>query len=90
LPSGEIEREKLRVTKGEGSLMMIGDPDANHAIRCGECGSLLYWTVGPYVRVAYGTLVDEPALKPTAHIFVGSKAPWYEILDDLPQYDEYA
>jgi hypothetical protein len=28
-------------------------------------------------------------LKPTAHMFVGSKAPWYEIRDDLPQHDEY-
>jgi hypothetical protein len=51
---GEIERAKLRVTKGAGSLMVIGDADANHAMRCGECGSLLYWTVrdGTYVRVA--------------------------------------
>ena len=87
LPWGEIAREKLRVTKGEGSLMVIGDADANHAMRCGECGSLLYWTVGDgtYVRVAYGSLIDEPELKPTAHIFVGSKAPWHEILDDLPR-----
>jgi len=22
-------------------------------------------------------------------MFVGSKAPWYEIQDDLPQHDEY-
>ena len=72
--------------------MLIGDADALHAMRCGECGSLLYWTArgGTHVRVAYGSLVDEPALKPTAHIFVGSKAPWYEILDDLPQHDEYS
>ena len=91
LPWGEIERAKLRVTKGADSLMVIGDADANHAMRCGECGSLLYWTLrdGTYVRVAYGSLIDEPALKPTAHIFVGSKAPWHEILDDLPQHDEY-
>jgi hypothetical protein len=34
-------------------------------------------------------LSDEPALKPTAYMFVGSKAPWHEILDDLPQHDEY-
>ena len=33
--------------------------------------------------------MDEPALKPIAHMFVGSKAPWYEILDDLSQHDEY-
>ena len=91
LPWGEIEREKLRVTKGEGSLMVLGDADAHHAMRCGECGSLLYWTArdGRYVRVAYGSLIDEPALKPTAHMFVGSKAPWHGILDDLPQHDEY-
>ena len=91
MPWGEIAREKLRVTKGTDSLMVLGNVDADHAIRCAACGSLLYWTVrnGTLVRVAYGSLVDEPTLKPTAHIFVGSKAPWHEIHDDLPQYDEY-
>ena len=37
--------------------------------------------------VAYGTLSDEPTLRPQYHQFVGSKAPWYEILDALPQHD---
>ncbi|MDX6472014.1 MAG: hypothetical protein QOK22_830, partial [Gaiellaceae bacterium] len=23
------------------------------------------------------------------HIFVGSKAPWFEITDDLPQFEEW-
>ena len=90
LPWGEIECEKLRLTKGADSLMVIGDPDAHHGMRCGVCGSLLYWTArSTNVRVPYGTLVDEPTLKPMAHMFVGSKAPWHEIRDDLPQYDEY-
>jgi len=91
LPWGEIEHEKLKVTKGAGSLMVIGDADAAHERRCRTCLSLLYWTVryGASVRVPYGSLVDEPALKPTAHMFVASKAPWHEILDDLPQHDEY-
>jgi len=78
------------VTKGAESLLVEGDPDAAHAIRCGECFSLLYWAPRDgYFRVAYGTLVDEPTLKPTAHMFVASKAPWHQILDDLPQHDEY-
>ena len=87
-PFGGIERGKLRVTKGEGSLMIVGAPDANNT-RCVECG-LLYSVVrdGEYVHVAYGSLVDEPSLKPTDHIYVGSKAPWHEITDDLPQHDE--
>jgi len=89
-PFGGIERDKLRVTKGEASLMIVGEPDANHT-RCSECGSLLYSVVrdGGWVHVAYGSLVDEPALKPTKHIFVASKAPWHEITDDLPQNAEY-
>jgi hypothetical protein len=93
LPWGEIKREKFRVTKGVASLTLVGDERADHEMRCAVCWSLVYWTrtapEGAYVRVPYGTLVDEPTLKPTAHMFVGSKATWYEILDDLPQHDEY-
>jgi hypothetical protein len=36
------------------------------------------------------TLIDAPTIRPTEHIFVGSKAAWFEIADDLPQFDEYA
>jgi hypothetical protein len=90
LPWGEIEPEKLRVTKGADSLILICDAHGHHARRCGRCFSLLYWTgYEGKIRVPYGSLIDEPALKPKAHMFVGSKAPWYEILDDLPQHDEY-
>jgi hypothetical protein len=37
-----------------------------------------------------GSLVDPPSIRPEAHIFVGSKAEWHEITDDLPQFREYA
>lgn len=90
LPWGEIEREKFRVTKGADSLVRLRDEGGEYEMRCGMCHSLVGWTrAGAYVRVPYGTLVDEPALRPTAHMFAGSKAPWYEILDGLPQHDEY-
>jgi len=89
LPWGEIEPEKLTVTRGARSLVVVGDADGHHATRCGECFSLLSWTgYEGKIRVPYGTLVDGPALLPTAHMFVGSMAPWYEINDDLPRYDE--
>jgi hypothetical protein len=60
----------------------------NHDAHCNRCGSLLYSIVrdGAFVHVAMGTLVDNPAIRPTAHIFVGSKAPWFTITDGLPQY----
>jgi len=35
-----------------------------------------------------GTLDTDPGVKATRHVFVGSKAPWHDITDDLPQYEE--
>jgi hypothetical protein len=40
--------------------------------------------------VALAILDDDPPVRPACHVFVGSKAPWFEITDDLPQYPEYA
>jgi hypothetical protein len=89
LPWGEIEPEKFTITHAAESLVITGDPSGHHSRRCGKCYSLLCWTgYEGRVRVPYGSLIDEPTLKPTAHMFVGSKAPWYEILDDLPQHNE--
>jgi hypothetical protein len=84
-----IEREKLEVTRGADNLLVWGEDDANHT-RCGTCGSLLFSVVrdGEYVHVAMGSLQDEPSIRPSEHIFAGSKAPWFEITDDLPQNDE--
>jgi len=44
LPWGEIEPEKLTVTEGTATLLLVGDPDGHHATRCETCLSLLYWT----------------------------------------------
>jgi hypothetical protein len=89
-PFAGIEREKLELTRRADTLLVFGEENANHT-RCGVCGSLLYSVVrdGGYVHVALGSLVDAPTLRPTGHIFVGSKAPWFEITDDLPQAEEY-
>lgn len=89
-PFAGIERGKLALIPGHTDLMKVGDEEG-HDIRCGRCGSLLYSVVraGAYVHVAMGTLADDPTIRPTHHIFVGSKAPWYTITDDLPQYEEH-
>ncbi len=34
-------------------------------------------------------LDDDPGVRPSAHIFVGSKAPWYEVHDELPRFEEW-
>jgi hypothetical protein len=89
-PLAGIERDQLEITDGRDSLLVVGDDFLNDT-RCGSCGSLLFSVVrdGAYVHVALGSLVDAPRIQPTEHIFVGSKAPWFEITDDLPQFEEY-
>jgi hypothetical protein len=90
-PFAGIEREKLTVTQGADELAVFGEDDLNDT-RCGACGCFLYSVVrdGGFVHVALGSLVDAPSIRPSSHIFVGSKAPWYEITDALPQFEEYA
>ena len=90
-PFAGIEREKLEITDGADGLLIVGEETLNDT-RCARCGSLLFSIVrdGAYVHVALGSLVDAPSMRPTKHIFVGSKAPWFEITDDLPQFEEHA
>jgi hypothetical protein len=88
-PFAGIERERQTISDGAERLLIFGE-DTGHNAHCGSCGSLLYSLVrdATFVHVTLGTLVDCPSIRPTAHIFVGSKAPWYTITDDLPQYQE--
>ena len=88
-PFAGIEREKLEITDGLDRLLVFGEEDSNDT-RCAACGSLLFSVVrdGAYVHVALGSLVDAPTIRPGGHIFVGSKASWFEITDDLPQFEE--
>ena len=58
---------------------------------CRVCGSTLptFFRDRPNeIGVPLGTLDDDPKVRPSAHVFVGSKAPWWEITDSLPQYRE--
>jgi hypothetical protein len=90
-PFAGIERDKLELTDGLDTLLIVGSDKLNDT-RCGTCGSLLFSVVrdGAYVHVAMGSLVDAPGTRPSHHIFVGSKAPWFDITDGLPQFEEHA
>ncbi len=88
-PFAGIAADRLAIADGEAHIHRYG-AGANHDAHCDRCGSLLYSLVrnGTYVHVTLGTLIDSPSIRPSAHIFVGSKAPWDTICDDLPQFDK--
>lgn len=54
---------------------------------CQRCGSTLAGTTdGAVTSIALGTVSGDPGVRPGCHIFVGSKAVWYDIADALPQH----
>jgi len=87
-PFAGIRREHLTLTRGADLILIYGEETGAHDVHCGRCGSLLYSIVrdGAYAHVTMGTLADAPGIRPSMHIFVGSKAPWHEITDELPQH----
>jgi hypothetical protein len=57
---------------------------------CTACGSDVA-RLSPQINGAVipaGGLDDDPGMAPQAHIFVGSRANWYDITDRLPQFAE--
>lgn len=84
-----IAPDRLAIVEGHDNFLVFGD--RNYDAHCKTCGSLLYSVVrgGAFVHVTMGTLIDAPGIRPQRHIFVGSKAPWYTITDDLPQHERF-
>ncbi|TBW58593.1 GFA family protein [Marinobacter halodurans] len=59
---------------------------------CSRCGSSLYTRFDEHPGIygfPLGTLDTDPGVKAERHVFVGSKAPWFDITDDLPQTARY-
>lgn len=68
---------------------ILRNPPAYRASFCSRCGSPVPDPEpgSKWFEVPAGSLDDDPALRPDKHIFIHVKAPWFEIADNLPQYD---
>ena len=89
-----VKLAQLRFTRGEDRLALFKPPEARFFAQafCTSCrGKLPRVDASRDLAVVpLGALDDDPGLRPSEHIFVGSKAPWFEISDALPQHAEYA
>lgn len=86
-----VAGESFRIVKGQESLRSYHTDGGIDRVFCGTCGSPIVGkrdSAPEIVRVRIGTLDTPIDAKVSAHIFVGSKAEWDEILDGSTQYDE--
>jgi hypothetical protein len=76
---------------GEDALLTYQSSAQGARTSCRVCGSPVPITMPTIslVLLPGGPLEGDIEIKPQAHMFVGSKAPWYEITDALPRHDEY-
>jgi hypothetical protein len=53
---------------------------------CGATLATIFRDRPEEIGLPLGTLDDDPGVRPSAHVFVDSKAAWFEIADALPRY----
>jgi hypothetical protein len=89
---GGVDKAQFRWKAGEDNLRVYASSEKNDRHFCNTCGSLIMTTIKSEPDAFYvtmGTMDGDPPRPPGYHIYVGSKADWYEVCDDLPQFDEY-
>jgi hypothetical protein len=88
----QVPRSEFRFTRGGDRVRTFRSSPPCERTFCSDCGSNLQFlleAVPDSLWIAVASLDDVPAERPEAHIFVGSKAPWHDIADGLPRFDEY-
>lgn len=87
-PHSKAPKVNINITKDDG-LAWYQSSDVARRGFCRECGSSLFWE--PFeldaTGIIAGSLDGAMGLKTIGHIFVGEKPNFYDIADDLPQFE---
>jgi hypothetical protein len=86
-----IRSSKFSWLYGEQLITSYESSPGEHRTFCSRCGSNLITTFDDdpdTYGFPLGTLDDHPGVSAKMHVFVGSKATWHQINDELPQWEE--
>ena len=93
--SVNVAFNSLTITKGENLLSWFRSSDFARRGFCKGCGSAMFWHGDKLddhkhrIAIAAGTILGEPPIKLSEHIFVIDKGNYYEIDDGLPQLETH-
>jgi hypothetical protein len=90
--NGEVSAADFRWLTGRDSLSEFASSPRRRKCFCSRCGSqlLIRRLDDPSTLVVtLGTLDSDPEIRPGRHVFVDSKAAWYDISDGLPRFRIY-
>jgi len=89
--SAPVQRVHFRILSGEDRITEFESGPGKYRAFCNRCGSQLYSRVDAIpgiLRLRLGVINEPLGKAPAAHIYVGSKSDWFEITDDIPQYEK--
>jgi hypothetical protein len=85
-----VDPDHFRWVSGADEVSRYESSPNEYRIFCRVCGSTLGDMSNDSVSsITLGTVDGDPGVRPLSHIFVGSKASWYQINDDLPRFEEW-
>lgn len=84
-----VATDQFSLITGEDLLASYESSPGKERVFCRCCGSPIFSRLQglDVVRIRAGTLDGKVPLRLSGHAFVGSKASWWPITDDLPQLD---
>mgnify|MGYP002713084919 CR=1 FL=1 len=88
--NGVVASDDFRLLSGEDNLTAYPVSEDQDKLFCGTCGSPIMSRRASrpeQLRIRLGTIESDITERPGAHLFVGSKANWDHICDDLPQFE---
>jgi hypothetical protein len=83
-----VPSEAFRWLAGEALVTRYASSPGEARTFCRVCGATLptFFSDHPEViGLPLGTLDEDPGIRPTMNVYVASKAPWFDITDELPQ-----
>jgi hypothetical protein len=85
--SAPVRTKYFRVVAGADLVTDYESSPGKLRCFCRTCGSPV-WARFPArpdeIRIRLGLLNEDPGRRPLVHVWVGEKAPWFDITDDLP------
>lgn len=90
--NGVVRASEFKILSGSDNLTSYESTPGQTKYFCKHCGSPIMSKTESkpdQIRVRLGTIESDILERPSAHIFVTSKANWEEINGDLPRYEGY-
>ncbi len=85
-----VATDQFRYVSGESDTKVYASSPSHNRVFCAECGSNILVSLDQEPDTLYlsmSAIEGDPPRPLGYHIYVGSKAAWHEITDDLAQYE---